>query len=145
MDAVCAIGGLGDGDVWVGFRRTDADAFELVLGTSAGGARPLTAEPELLLAAAIAHFEEALPEAPHDLEATQADLAALVRYLASLETEPARRRLLAEAVDAIDDGLAGDAVAARLVALWNGPRDPVEALVERARGEPDTARPARDG
>jgi hypothetical protein len=141
MDAPCAIGSLAPGGAWVGFRRTDEVGYELVLGQD-GSLRVISAEPELLLAAAITYFEEALPDAPPDLEATQADLAALVRHLASRETDPGRLRLLAEAVDAIDDGLAGDAVASRLLAVWQSSPtarvrpelEPVDALLARAQG-----------
>jgi hypothetical protein len=56
--------------------------------------------------------------------------------VAALEDDPARRRRLNEAVDAIDDGLAGDAVANRLNAARPGmpdeQADPVDLLVELA-------------
>ena len=69
-----------------------------------------------MLALAIAYFAEACDEAPPDLEATQSDLSALVRHLIGAEADPGRRALLGEAIDAIDDGLAGDAVAEKLEA-----------------------------
>ena len=67
-----------------------------------------------LLTATIAYFEEALDPPPPELEATQADLAGLLAWIAKTETDAVRRRLVHEALDAIDDGLAGDAVVARL-------------------------------
>jgi hypothetical protein len=94
------------------------------------------ADPDLLLALAIAYFEEAFEDAPAELEATHADLSELVRHIASGEQDVARRRLLDEAVDAIDDGLAGDAVANRLSAARPGAADeqvePVDLLVTLA-------------
>ena len=56
---------------------------------------------------------------PPDLEATQADVAELVRSLAA---DP-------EAIDAIDDGLPGDAVALRLATLLPADAGPVRLLV----------------
>jgi hypothetical protein len=92
----------------------------------------------VLLALAIAYFEEALEPAPDDLAATHADIAALVRHVAEVEGEPPRRRLLQEAVDAIDDGLAADVVIARLGAAldpaWSD--DPTARLVRQALSLP---------
>jgi hypothetical protein len=59
-----------------------------------------------------------------------------VRQLKDSESDPAKRALLADAIDAIDDGLAGDAVATRLEAARSGGDDavdPVELLSEKAR------------
>jgi len=96
------------------------------------------ADADLLIALAIAHFAEVFGGAPPDLEATQADLSALVEHLVQGASDPRRRALLAEALDAIDDGLAGDAVAGLLAAATaksaaNDPVDPVELLLARAR------------
>jgi len=91
---------------------------------------------DLLLALAIAYFAEAFDEAPPDLEATQSDLSALVRHVTRGEADAGRRALLAEALDAIDDGLAGDAVAGRLAAARAGGGDggdPVELLLAEAK------------
>lgn len=131
MDAPCAIGRVDGGEAWVGFRRTEGSAYEVVVGAG-DRVRPLSGEG-LPLAAAIAYFEEALADAPPDLEATHEDVAALVRWIAAGEDDPTRAGLLAEAVDAIDDGLAGDAVAARLMTLWVEPGEPVDVLLDRAR------------
>ena len=89
--------------------------------------------PPVLLALAIAYFEEAFEDAPSDREATHADLSALVRHVAAGEDRPELRAALAEAVDAIDDGLPGDAVATRLGVVWartaDEQADPVDLLV----------------
>jgi hypothetical protein len=101
----------------VGFVETDG-GFHLVVGgphgslrhsVSTGSARRLE-----LLAAAAAHYAEALDPPPAGLEATQADLGDLVRWLVAVEQERERRAQLAAVVDAIDDGLAGEVVLSRL-------------------------------
>jgi hypothetical protein len=100
-----------------------------------GALRSSEADVDLLLALAIAYFTEALEGAPPEIEATQADLSALITDLAQRETDLEARRLLREALDAIDDGLAGDAVAGRLAAarpLRTEPIDPIELLRIRA-------------
>lgn len=135
MDApACAIGRIGPGGPWVGFAPTLDDGYALVVEGSAESRRP-AAEPDLLVALAIAYFEDALDPPPDDLAATHADIAGLVRHLAEAELDPARRRLLEEAVDAIDDGLAADAVIGRLSAVLTPPAagDPVARLLEHAR------------
>jgi hypothetical protein len=133
LEAARAIGRLEAGGPWIGFGYR-AGACRIVMETP-GGMRDAAADPDLILALAIAHFAGALEEAPPDLEATQSDLSALVRHLIGAEPDPARRALLGEATDAIDDGLAGDAVAERLEAA-RSPRDavdPVELLSMKAR------------
>jgi hypothetical protein len=83
-----------------------------------------------LVAAAAAYFLAALDDAPAELEATQADVAALVASLATgprSEHEAAAR----EAVDAIDDGLPADAVALRLQRLLPPGVDPLTILRDR--------------
>lgn len=134
LEAVRAIGRLDAGGPWIGFGYR-AGACRLVVG-SADVLRDAPADQDLILALAIAYFAEAFDEAPPDLEATQSDLSALVRRLAVAEADPARRALLGEALDAIDDGLAGDAVAVKLQAA-RSPRDDafdaVELLSTRAR------------
>lgn len=91
-----------------------------------------------LLLVAIAYFSESMADPPSELEATHADLAALVGWLARVEPDKHLRGTLAEAVDAIDDGLAGEAVAgalARAAREMGGVRleseDPVELLMQR--------------
>ena len=129
-----AVGRLVAGGPWIGFGYR-ADECRFVVG-AAEGVRDHAADQDLLLALAIAYFTEAVDAPPSDLEATQSDLSALVRHLMGAEPDPARRGLLGEAVDAIDDGLAGDAVAEKLEAA-RSPRDdaldPVELLSRNVR------------
>jgi hypothetical protein len=134
LEAARAIGRLEPGGTWVGFGFR-GDVCRYLIGTN-DGVQDASADADLLLALAIAHFAGAFDEAPPDIEATQSDLSALVRYLISSEPDAARRALLAEALDAIDDGLAGDAVAGRLAAARSPGRDrvdPVELLLAAAR------------
>jgi hypothetical protein len=131
----CAIGRVGQGGAWVGF-VDQAGSYRLAVGLPD---RVLTAEaePDLLLALAIAYFEDALDDPPPDREATHADVGRMVRHVASHADSPERRSLLEEAVDAIDDGLAEDAVINRLAAARAGTTkeqaDPVDLLLERVR------------
>ena len=130
MDA-CAIGRTSPNGPWIGF-AVDADGYRVVAGDG-GRERSRAADAVVLLALAIAYFEEAFEDAPADREATHADLSALVRHVAEREERPALRVALAEAVDAIDDGLPGDAVAGRLGVAWAATADeqvdPVDLLV----------------
>ena len=134
MEAPRAIGRWRAGGPWIGF-QAGPDSYRLCVGADD---RLLSeeADADALLSLAIAYFEEALEAAPPDLEATHADLSELVRFVAAHETDQARRARLAEAIDAIDDGLAGDAVARRLAACRSGLRteqaDAVDLLVARA-------------
>ena len=93
-----------------------------------------------LLAAVIAWFEESLGAPPPELEATQEDLAAAVRWLVDVSVEHPAHRSLAEACDAIDDGLAEDVVVRRLIVAADAMRadeeeqaDWVDLLVARYR------------
>lgn len=135
MDApACAVGRIGPGGPWVGFAPTLDDGYALVV-EGPGGSGRVPADAGLLLALAIAYFEDALDAPPEDLAATHADIASLVRHVAEAELDAPRRRLLEEAVDAIDDGLAADVVIARLGAVLNAATagDPVAWLLERVR------------
>jgi hypothetical protein len=134
MQGACAIGRVRAAGPWVGFQPSQG-GYRFVAGTP-DGVRGREADADVLLALAIGYFEEAFPDPPAEFEATQADLSGLVRHVAEQESDPARQRLLNEAVDAIDDGLAGDAVANRLNAARPGKpdeqADPVDLLVELA-------------
>jgi hypothetical protein len=134
MEAARAVGRWRPDGPWIGFLAGD-DEYRLCVGAG-DDLLSEKADADVLLALAIAHFEEALAGAPPDLEATHGDLSGLVRFVAAHETDPSRRALLAEAVDAIDDGLAGDAVAGRLAACRrvaaNEQADPIDLLVVRA-------------
>ena len=115
MDGVaCAVGRIGRSGPWVGFAPVIDDGYALVVGGLAGGFRRGPADADDLLALASAYFEESLDEPPEQLAATLADIGSLVRHVAEHETDPERRRLLSEAVDAVDDGLAADVTIARL-------------------------------
>ncbi len=134
MEAQRAVGRWRADGPWIGFQGT-ADGYRLCVGVDD---RVLSegADADVLLSLAIAYFEEALEAAPPDLEATHADLADLVRFVAARDDDPARRARLAEAIDAIDDGLAGDAVV-RLLTMSrpgtpNEQAEPVDLLVARA-------------
>lgn len=110
----CAVGRIGPSGPWVGFAPTIDDAYALVVGGLAGGFRRGAADAEDLLALASIYFEETLDEPPDELAATLGDIGSLVRHVAEHEADPGRRRLLGEAVDAVDDGLAADVTIARL-------------------------------
>ena len=112
--AACAVGRIGPSGPWVGFAPTIDDGYALVVGGLAGGFRRAAADAEDLLALASVYFEETLDEPPEELAATLGDIGSLVRHIAEHEGDPERRRLLGEAVDAVDDGLAADVTIARL-------------------------------
>jgi hypothetical protein len=116
--AACAVGRLGPDGPWVGFAPALDDGYALVVGgmpgDAPGGTRRGAADALDLLALAVAYFAETLDEPPDELAATLGDIGSLVRHVAEHEADPARRRLLAEAVDAVDDGLAADVTLARL-------------------------------
>ena len=112
--AACAVGRLGPDAPWVGFAPTLDDGYALVVGDAPGGTRRGAADAGDLLALAIAYFAETLDEPPDELAATLGDIGSLVRHVAEHEADPTRRRILAEAVDAVDDGLAADVTLARL-------------------------------
>jgi hypothetical protein len=128
----CAVGRLSDGGPWVGFAPTLDDAYALVVGTEAGS-RAAAAEADDLLSLAIAYFEDGLAGPPEELAATHGDIGSLVRHLAGMEPDDERRRLLGEAVDAVDDGLATDVVVGRLNRCLRGTEEPIERLARRAK------------
>ena len=136
MEEVRAIGRIRPDGPWVGFGWS-THGPRLVAGDGST-IREGPAQRDVLLALAIAYFEEAFGDAPQELEASHEDLSSLVRDVASGEEDPERRRVLSEAIDAIDDGLAGDAVAISLAAArgvdargveMNEQADPVDLLV----------------
>jgi len=132
LESTRAIGRLSPGGLWVGFGYR-AGTCRIAVGRG-DAIRDGAADRDQLLALAIAYFAEGFDEAPPDLEATQSDLSALVRRLIEIERDEARRTQLREALDAIDDGLAGDAVAAKLEAARTPglKLDPVELVARRA-------------
>ena len=127
----CAVGRLGPDGPWVGFAPTLDDGYAIVVG-SAGRSDRSPADADDLVSLAVAYFEDALDAAPEDLAATHADIGSLVRHLAESESREDARRRLAEAVDAVDDGLAADVVVGRLTACLEGGEDPLARLRRRA-------------
>ena len=125
----CSVGRLGSDGPWIGFAPTVDDGYALVVG----GASPtrVTAEPEDLIALALAYFEELLPEPPEELAATLGDIAGIVRHAADRISDPGRRRTYDEAVDAIDDGLAADVVVDRLARAFGDGGDVLAHLRRR--------------
>lgn len=138
---ILAIGRLTADGAWVGLHRA-AQRWDLVFGDRDGSA-PVGLPPGVpdrpgLVAAAIAYFSEALGDPPAAYEATQADLAELIGWLAETEPDVEAAARLREAREAVDDGLPGDAVANRLTAVnQNEQIDPIDLLVQtyRARQE----------
>lgn len=130
--AACAVGRLGGDGPWVGFAPTLDDAYALVAAGPDGRSRSAPAEADDLVALAIAYFQDDLAEPPEELAATHGDIGALVRHLAELESDPVRRRVLGEAVDAVDDGLATDVVVGRLSRCLEGDEEPIARLARRS-------------
>ena len=134
MEAPRAVGRWQPDGPWIGF-QAGPGSYRLCVGAD-DRLLSVEADADVLLSLAIAYFEEALEAAPHDLEATHADMSGLVRFVAADQMDPALSACLGEAIDAIDDGLAGDAVARRLAAcrraMKNEQADPVDLLVARA-------------
>lgn len=136
-ESILAVGRLTPGGAWVGLYRS-ADRWDLVFGEPDGSV-PLdlpAGRPDRpgLVAAAIAYFSEALADPPPAYEATQADLAELIRWLAETEPDAQAAARLREALDAVDDGLPGDAVASRLAPVnANEQIDPIDLLVQMHR------------
>lgn len=135
-----AVGRLAPGGPWVGF-AADEGGYALAFGEGSSerrGPSGATARRDLL-AAALVYFDdgEAPPEA---LQATHGDVADLVRWLAATAPDDDTRTLLLAAVDAIDDGLAADAVMLCLEEAAAGSdrtaseqADPIDLLAERYR------------
>ena len=133
-DAACAVGRIGPDGPWVGFAPTIDDGYALVVGGLRDGPRRVRADGRDLLALATLYFEEALDEPPEELAATLGDIGSLVRHVAEHEMEPDRRRLLGEAVDAVDDGLAADVTIARLGRALGDDVDAAALIRGRVRG-----------
>ncbi len=134
MEAGCLVGRLGDDGPWLGFAPSLDDGY-LLLAADRTSTWRAPASAEDLLCLAIAYFEDALGEPPEHLAATHADIGALVRHVAA-RADAGRAARLAEAVDAIDDGLHGDAVIAALTRCLQPGEDPLERLARRARQAP---------
>ncbi len=112
--AACAVARIGPDGPWVGFAPSLDDGYMLVVGDTEARPQRAPASNDELLALATVYFDESLDEPPEDLAATLGDIGSLVRHVAEHEADPERHRLLAEAVDAVDDGLAAEVTIARL-------------------------------
>lgn len=132
---VRSIGRLGPTGPWVGVTLGDGGdrlVFGLADGSIVADATADADERRIgLVAAAMAYYTEALEQAPDDLAATQEDMARLIRRLSSGGSgSPSGAEI--EVVEAIDDGLPGEAVARRLTTLLPDPGvDPVVLLTAR--------------
>jgi hypothetical protein len=140
--AASAVGRLDRDGRWVGFVREADGGFRLAFGDGPETPdTPATSEATRradLLAVAIAYFAEVLTDAPAELEATQGDIADLVRWLTATAPESTHARQLQEALDGVDDGLAADVLIARLTAALaaadpDRPPDAVARLREADR------------
>jgi hypothetical protein len=109
----CAVGRLDPDGPWIGFAPTLDDGYALTVG-AVGRMRRLVADAVDLVALAVLYFEDAVDAPPEELAATHGDIGAIVRHAADRVADPDARRLYADAVDAIDDGLAADVVIERL-------------------------------
>ena len=131
--AACAVGRVAGDGPWIGFAPSLDDGYDLVVGGTDAGSHRSSADAQDLVALAIAYFEESLVEPPDELAATHGDIGALVRHVAEHEPDSERRRLLGEAVDAVDDGLSADTVVSRLGRCLEGPEEAAARLARRAR------------
>lgn len=136
-----AVGRIAAGGAWVGFAPTE-DGYQLVFCEADGHDPYPVADTQRgdLLNAALAYFGDGAEAAPDEVQATHGDVAQLVGWLADT-ADAATAAVLRAAVDAIDDGLAADAVMLRLeeaaVAMTPGTRseqaDPIDLLAARYR------------
>jgi hypothetical protein len=129
--AACAVGRLGVDGPWIGFAPILDDGYAIVVGQG-DRAVDTPAAPDDLIALAIAYFADELPEPPEALAATHGDIGALVRHLAEDDVDADMARRLAEAVDAVDDGLAADVVVGRLSRCLRTDEEPIGRLRRRA-------------
>jgi len=134
--APSAVGRLSPSGPWVGFAPSAA-GYDLVFEAGSGIHR-VAATTEDLVALAVLYFEDGLTPAPDDLVTTLGDVAAAVRHAAATAREPAARAAFAEAVDAIDDGLAGDVVLERLSRILPSGLDAADHLARRVAGAAQT-------
>ncbi len=108
----CVVGRLDPHGPWIGFAPTLDDGYALTVG-SGGRSDRRPADPVDLLALAVLYFEDAVDPPPEEIGATHGDIGAIVRHAAERIADGSRAQA-AEAVDAIDDGLAADVVIERL-------------------------------
>ena len=130
----CVVGRLDPGGPWIGFAPTLDDGYALTSGGSARSDRR-AADPVDLLALAVLYFEDAVDPPPEEIGATHGDIGAIVRHAAERVDDVARASA-AEAVDAIDDGLAADVVIDRLQRALGDGVDAVAHLRRRIAAPP---------
>jgi hypothetical protein len=123
----CAVGRLDPGGPWIGFEPTLDDGYALTLRAE-GRTHRGRANPVDLVALAVVYFEDSIEAPPEELAATHGDIGAIVRHAAERVDDPARRVAYAEAVDAIDDGLAADVVIGRLQRALGNEVDAIDHL-----------------
>ena len=123
----CAVGRLDPGGPWIGFEPILDDGYALTVRAE-GRTRRRRAEAIDLVALAVLYFEDSVEAPPEELAATHGDIGAIVRHAAERVDDPARRREFEEAVDAIDDGLAADAVIERLQRALGDEVDAIDHL-----------------
>lgn len=128
--AAVAVGRLGPDGPWIGFAPSAGGGFDLLAGDGRTVSHA-TADADDLVSLAIAFFEDSLTEPPEDLAATLGDIGGMVRSVAH-RSESERHARFAEAVDAVDDGLAADVVVSRLAACLDGREEPIARLERRA-------------
>jgi hypothetical protein len=128
----CAVGRIGPDGPWVGFAPSLDDGYDLVVGPADAASRRRRADADDLLSLALAYFAEELDAPPEELAATHGDVGALVRHVEH-EQAPERSRLLAEAVDAIDDGLEAEVTIARLTRALADGEEAAERIRRRAQ------------
>jgi hypothetical protein len=125
----CVVGRLEPGGPWIGFAPTLNDGYALTVAAE-GHAGRLRAQALDLVALAVLYFEDAVDAPPEELAATHGDIGAIVRHAADRVSEGARVAA-AEAVDAIDDGLAADVVIERLQRVMGDGVDVIAHLRRR--------------
>ena len=115
-ESPAAIGRLNEGAAapWFGIAKT-ADGYRLVFGDDEAPpvvrppGSPAEARRDVMLALA-AFFEADSPPPPAELEATQSDAAAAIRWLVASEPHRDTAAALRRALDAVDDGMPPDVV-----------------------------------
>jgi hypothetical protein len=128
----CVVGRLDPDGPWIGFAPVLDDGYALTAAIDGLHHRSV-AQPLDLLALAILYFEDAVDAPPEDAAATHGDIGAIVRHAAERVADAAREAA-AEAVDAIDDGLAADVVIERLQRVMGDGVDPLAHLRRRVAG-----------
>ena len=128
----CAVGRLGPDGPWVGFAPTLDDGYALVVGTERRSDRSVADADDLVSPGGRLLRGRARGRRRKTWRPRTPTSASLVRHLAESEAREDVRRRLAEAVDAVDDGLAADVVVGRLTACLEGGEDPLARLRRRA-------------